>query len=481
MNKELRIEIPIYMIWEVKRKSLVVAFLSFLFGGVLHGQVKLSKVEPVGYITQDIFAHSYDSLEVNSDYPPLLKCCEKEFLQITHLRDLYFTPYSKENYSIIKLDLLYRPVKYPSIKYKSTNISKSKVRAYNDFITAQKLSKKLSKELEVGDPLREAQNHFIYFSPEFVVNSWDSVPDAPDITTRGFLKKKSAHDDLAKVLGKYTYETEPTLTKFVEVKSPWTLEGTENVQLSQLMLNKFWKEGGEESVSLSSDLRLKLTYNRYLYAWESYVIHKLGAISTTIDDQDVQKVNDDMLEFNTKFGRQAHERWFYSFLCNFKSQLFRVSEEAEGEERIPVSGFMAPGYMTFALGMDYKKGKDYTVLLSPYTSKLTIVGDTATYGSGKYGIPEKKRVDVLHGMSLSGNITHQFNHQLKVTSKIDAFYQLFNKQVKKQTHVDWEVIVEMKLNRFFTTRLLGHLRYYTNESYELKIKENFNIAFSYNF
>ena len=125
--------------------------------------------------------------------------------------------------------------------------------------------------------IRSYYGKFVFYSPEFVVNSWDSVPDAPDITRRGFLRKKSAHEDLAKQLSKLSFETNPTLSKYQEVKSPWTLDGTEHIQMSQLLLDN-WAVGGESSVALSSDLRLKLKYNRYLYAWETYVIHKLGVM-----------------------------------------------------------------------------------------------------------------------------------------------------------------------------------------------------------
>jgi hypothetical protein len=67
---------------------------------------------------------------------------------------------------------------------------------------------------------------------------------------------------------------------------------------------------------------------------------------------------------------------------------------------------------------------------------------------------------------------------------LDAFYQYLGKPKKgddRQVQIDWEVIADLKINRFLSTRVLAHLRYFTNESDKIQFRENFNITFSYNF
>ena len=255
----------------------------------------------------------------------------------------------------------------------------------------------------------------------------------------------------------------------VITKGPWFLDGTENVQLAQAHLEN-WVKGGENSINISSDLRFKAAYKRRTYTWESFVIHKLGVLST---EQEKSRVNDDLIELNTKFGVNATKRWYYSFMYDFRTQFFNGYDKKDIEHVTPISGFMAPAYMTFALGMDYKYGKTFTLLLSPLTSKLTMVRDTALINPARYKIPEGEKSVFLHGLSVTNSFTFKLSKQIKLSSKLDGFYQYLSAETDKQIQFDWEVILDMRINRLLSTRLIGQSRYYTNESLKVQSKESF--------
>ena len=139
---------------------------------------------------------------------------------------------------------------------------------------------------------------------------------------------------------------------------------------------------------------------------------------------------------------------------------------------------MAPGYFSMAAGMDYKI-KNFTLLLSPVTSRMTIVVDTAKIDQTRYSIPEDKRSVFLVGGSLQNNFTWNVAKQIKLTSAMNIFYDYFEKDEKVQA--DWDVILDMKINVFLSTRIVSNLRYYESESNKVQLREGLSISFRYNF
>jgi len=56
------------------------------------------------------------------------------------------------------------------------------------------------------------------------------------------------------------------------------------------------------------------------------------------------------------------------------------------------SGFLSPAYVIFSLGMNYKPNNNFTVMLSPLTSKTTMVVKAKDVDETKYGIKKGERL-----------------------------------------------------------------------------------------
>jgi hypothetical protein len=246
------------------------------------------------------------------------------------------------------------------------------------------------------------------------------------------------------------------------------------VQLSQAYVDN-WVKGGENSIALLSDLRIQVGYKKNNVEWDSYAIHKLGILNS---EEKKTRFNDDLIELNTKYGLSAGKKWFYSGFMNFKTQFFNGYDSKDEDKENPVSGFMAPGYLTLALGMDYKD-KDFTLMLSPFTSKITMVLDTAKVDQTKYDIPEDKKVDNTGGASVVNNLKWKMSDDFNLTSNLDFFYGYMKSD--NQIQAEWEIILDMKINIFLSTRISANMRYYSNESKNVQLKENLSISFNYSF
>ncbi len=366
---------------------------------------------------------------------------------------------------------------FPMIKFTPQVYGKKTIDDYQALMRSNVISKESAKQFGEKYFIAEAHHNYIFSHLVDVQLSWDLIPDPPQIGRDGYLKRRTAKEGIGLLLRENSYDTHPSLEKVKVTAGPWTFEGTENILFSQGYVDN-WVKGGESSISLGSDLRLMANYKKGKHDWDNYIIHKVGIIST---ETEKGKVNTDQIELNTKYGHKASEKWYYSFLYNFKTQFFYGYEKDKEE---PVSGFLAPAYMSFAVGMDYKPNSKFTLLISPVTSRLTLVADIDKFDETKFGVPEGKTTHVVNGISVVNNFSYELSREIKLSSRLDAFYQYIGKvksSDERQVQIDWEVIADLRINRFLSTRVMANLRYFTNESEKLQIRENFNITFSYNF
>ncbi len=382
----------------------------------------------------------------------------------------------RSDFMIHRLSLMYKKTEYPEIIHQPVINSSIKLKNYQSFLMNQMASLQYLDVFHSDRPLDKVMRNAMFQNPHLVEYVWNDIPDVSHIGRRKL--RRRAVEKTIEYLMLDTFDTKPSLKKIIIEESPWKLEGTENIQLSQGYL-KNWAKGGESSINLNSDLRLIANYAKGKHNWDNYIIHKIGVLAT---QDERSRVNDDLIEINTKYGLKSSEKWYYSFLYNVKTQFFYGYESSDKEHLVPISGFMAPGYMSFALGMDYKPNEKFTLLLSPLTSRLTIVADNEKFNPEDYGVDKGKNVKALNGVSIVNNFKYQLAPEISIASKFDLFYEYMSDgDDEKQVQIDWEVIFDLRINRFLSTRILGNLRYFTNESDKLQIKENFNIAFKYNF
>lgn len=312
--------------------------------------------------------------------------------------------------------------------------------------------------------------------PSIVDNHWDEIPDAPKIFGLGQKIDPTTYRGGLEVVMRREMDirSPKKLEKIEIIESPLKISGSENIQFSQSYVEN-WVKGGQSSIALLSDLRLNINYKNEKIEWENSIIHKLGVISS---EDSKSRINDDLIDFSSKYGIIASKKWFYSLLFNFKTQVFKGYAKSDLEKETPISAFMAPGYFSMAAGMDYK-AKNFTLLLSPVTSRMTIVIDTATVDQTRYSIPEDKKSVFMVGGSLQNNSTWNISKQIKLTSALNIFYDYFEKEEKVQA--DWDMILDMKINVFLSTRIVSNLRYYESESNKVQLREGLSISFRYNF
>lgn len=265
------------------------------------------------------------------------------------------------------------------------------------------------------------------------------------------------------------------------VVTPWIIGGDGHAGFSQTYLSN-WEKGGQSAVSSLLVLKGFANYSRAdkLVKWENSGELRNGWVYQGGDKSELQK-NDDKLELTSRFGVSAYKKWYYSTEFNFNTQLFRGYKYPKNDASVPYSGFLAPARTFFKIGMEYKPTKEFSMLLSPLTVKNVLVRDTSLIDQTKFGIDADKKSFWEPGLNADFYFKKTFNENIVFETKYKMFVN-YKDPLGKQD-INWENIVNMKLNEFINMRFLLHLIYDDNvkpgEKTKVQVKEFFSIGFAY--
>lgn len=263
-------------------------------------------------------------------------------------------------------------------------------------------------------------------------------------------------------------------TQAEEPKSNWKKGGNASFTFNQVSLTN-WAAGGQSSLSGNIFVNLFANYKDDNQTWDNNLDLGYGLIK---QGNNPFIKSDDRIELNSKYGRNLTESWYYSALFNFRTQFapgYNIPNDS-----VLISDFLAPAYILLSLGLDYKPNENFTLMLSPVTSKTTIVMDQGLADQGAFGV-EAAEVDAMGNIITPGsNVRYEIGAFLKMMyqkevlknvnfqTKLDLFSNYLNNP--ENIDVNWEVIVAMKINEYLTANLNTHLIY--DDDIDIQVDNN---------
>ena len=237
--------------------------------------------------------------------------------------------------------------------------------------------------------------------------------------------------------------------------SPWKLDGFLSQQLNQISFTN-WAAGGENSFSTTSIGVITANYSKENNSWENKLDLAYGVIK--IQNNPLRK-NEDKIDFLSKYGRKVSEKLNLAGLVNFRSQ-FADGYKYPNDVDI-VSTFLAPGYLLAALGIDYKPVEFLSIFFSPATGKFTFVLDETLSEIGAFGVTPGEKVNPEFGAMATLTFNKEVFENVRLRSRLELFNNITDsdKRNRKNTDVNWETGVNMKVNRFITASVGFHLMY----------------------
>ena len=282
-------------------------------------------------------------------------------------------------------------------------------------------------------------------------------------------------------------------TSFAQEKpdtSYWKKSGDFTLSFNQVSFSN-WAAGGKNSVSGVALYNYMFNYLKARTSWDNSLNLGYGLLKE--GDRDLTK-SEDKMEFSSKAGYRISEKgkWFYSGLFNFRSQFANGYKYPDVDHKI--SAFLAPAYITIALGADYKPSDKFSLFLSPLGSKFTMVTDEALSDAGAFGVENGKKFRAEMG----GTIKSELKFPVITNVDVVTVLGLFSNYLKNPQNIDvnWDFRLNMKINKYLSANLITNMIYdddiyvavdrnddgvFEGKGRRIQLKQLFGAGFSYKF
>lgn len=244
----------------------------------------------------------------------------------------------------------------------------------------------------------------------------------------------------------------------------WEVKGLFSLNFSQISLTN-WVAGGRSSSAGVGIFNLQAKYTKDNLLWENSLDLGYGLIK----EQDRQMVkSDDKMDLTSKLGLKQSEKLYYTLLFNYKSQ-FTEGYKYPNTTNV-ISDFMAPGYFTLALGLDYKPQKDLSIFFSPATAKLTVVSDEDLSNQGAFGVDPGKKTRMEVGAILKMDLNTEIMKNVTLNNKVELFSNYLEKP--QNVDIDWDLMLNMKVNEYLSANLITNLIYDDDVKVPVEVADN---------
>jgi len=239
----------------------------------------------------------------------------------------------------------------------------------------------------------------------------------------------------------------------------WTLMGNGSVGFTQTSLSN-WAKGGESAMTMLIMSKYIANYSKDKVKWENSGEFRYGISKSKT--RGLEK-NDDKIEFQSRYGYSAFKKWYYSAEANFRTQVARGYTYPDMVH--PISAFMAPGYLTMSIGLDYKPNKNFSLFLAPFTSKTTYIQDTSLVKPSTYGLEPGTKKLWEPGMIVKANWRRELSDDIIYETK-GEFFNNYRYTFQKFAF-EWEQVLTMRVNRLINAKIMTQLVYDYNTKFPI--------------
>ena len=252
----------------------------------------------------------------------------------------------------------------------------------------------------------------------------------------------------------------------IDTLEGWKTGGLTNINFSQTKLTN-WAAGGENSLAVNGIVSLFSKYTTKQASWDSNIDLAYGVIKQGSGEKIKMIKTDDKIDISTKYGQKAFEKTYYAALLSFKTQF------ADGfkypDDSTVISGYLAPGYLIGAVGLDYKPNDKLSFFLAPLTTKYTVVNIQSLADAGAFGVEkavfDENNVMIKPGKNsrweLGGYMKMMYKQEIMKNVNFQTRLDLFSNYIKNPQNIDinWEVLLAFKVNKYITSSISTQLLY----------------------
>jgi Protein of unknown function (DUF3078) len=273
----------------------------------------------------------------------------------------------------------------------------------------------------------------------------------------------------------------------VDSASNWKKSLKAGLNLNQASFSSNWKAGGVNSLGFTALLNYKANYKKDIHSWDNEIDLSYGMVNN--QGQGYRKTLDRIF-LDTKYGRALNKKWDLSASANIQSQFaggfIYTKSKAGGDSSKLISDIFAPAYITAALGFEYHPTDYFKLRLSPFSPRLTVVRDVASYFDA---VTNPTPFGVKNGEStrfqwLAFQLLAEFNKDIAENINLKWRYILFmdyeNIDINQIDH-RLDLNLTAKVNKYINVSLGGIAMYFYAQDKEIQLSQALSLGILYTF
>ncbi len=260
----------------------------------------------------------------------------------------------------------------------------------------------------------------------------------------------------------------------------WLVKGNNTLQFNQAAFSN-WMAGGVNSYALNAHVDYELNLTRGRHIWDNRLMVHYGIQRN--EGEDYRKSND-VIDLTTSYGYEFIRHFYFAASANFKTQFtagydYAVLDSISGDYK-KISSFMAPGYLSVGVGVDYKPSEELQLNFHPFTSRFTFVTDPELQFEGSYGLTADGDAYVYEFGAFLG-ARYKFN--LMENISYDNRLGIYANYLKNPLNMDlaYQGVLDLKVNKWISAQATINLFYDEDQIKRTQLKETLGVGLSYKF
>lgn len=259
----------------------------------------------------------------------------------------------------------------------------------------------------------------------------------------------------------------------------WTSFG---INANQASFSDNWNGGGVNSISVGGIFDHKSEYIRDDKSFVSQISLKYGKVKNK--DQSARKSNDRIF-WDNKAALKFSKFWSFFASLALETQFdvgYAYSKNELGEEvrSAPRSNFMAPGYITESVGVEFKPDKSFSLRIGTGTARQTLILDDRLVFDDRpnFGVEAGKNFKNELAFQVVANLDKNISSNLNLLTRY-AFFANYE-EFKNASH-RLDATLTARVSRVVNVSLSTVVWYDKNVVSDVQMSENLALGIMYKF
>lgn len=261
----------------------------------------------------------------------------------------------------------------------------------------------------------------------------------------------------------------------------WRHWSSFGINANQASFSENWQGGGVNSISGSALITHKSDYTRNNFNFVTEVGLEYGKVK---NKEQLPRKNRDRIFWDNKLSLKISKNWSLFTSFTFESQFdvgYSYGRDSEGRDSITgiISNFMAPGYLTESLGIEYKPDNTFSVRFGTGTARQTLVFDDRiplNRDGQRFGVDEGKHFRNDLAFQLTANLDRNLAPNLNLKSRYNLFANY--EELSDPAH-RLDATLTASVTRLVNVTLSGILLYDSRQHDDVQISQTLALGLRY--